>query len=171
MTTADRRYPLKLANEDSPWLYWSDFQVAPNFELLCNIFDIERKVATATIPASSQVIVIEEQSLRKSMAILNRMTGTSITNTRNTEILEHLIREVKDESSLHFAVTIVKDLNTQLVFSESDVSDASIDITPKLNQLNATREQVLTHTLSLFLYLYYFYILSNVKNKEKMNNY
>ncbi|ETO11467.1 viral A-type inclusion protein, partial [Reticulomyxa filosa] len=61
--------------------------------------------------------------LRKSVAILNRMTGTSIANTRNIEILEHLIREAKDESSLHFAVTIVKDLNTQLVFSESDVSD------------------------------------------------
>ncbi|ETO32729.1 hypothetical protein RFI_04387, partial [Reticulomyxa filosa] len=135
-------FRIRMIDNNSPWLYWSDFQVAPNFELLCNIFDIERKVATATIPASSQVIVIEEQSLRKSMAILNRMTGTSITNTRNTEILEHLIREVKDESSLHFAVTIVKDLNTQLAPFESDISDASIDITSKLDQLDATREQV-----------------------------
>ncbi|ETO11218.1 hypothetical protein RFI_26159, partial [Reticulomyxa filosa] len=111
---ADRRYPLKLAKEDIPWLYWSDFQVAPNFELLCSIFDQERKIATATISASSQVIVVEEQSLQSKSKRKNVTTlsydGNIDTNTKNIEIFKHLIDEVKDESSFCFTVTIAKDL-------------------------------------------------------------
>ncbi|ETN97282.1 hypothetical protein RFI_40249, partial [Reticulomyxa filosa] len=88
---ADRRYPLKLAKENIPWLYWSDFQVAPNFELLCSIFDQERKITTATISASSQVIVVEEQSLQSKPKQKNMTTLTS--NTKDIEIFGHLIDE------------------------------------------------------------------------------
>ncbi|ETO10550.1 hypothetical protein RFI_26827, partial [Reticulomyxa filosa] len=134
---SNKRYPLKLVKENIPWLYWSDFQVASNFQLSCSIFDIERKVATATISASSQVIVVEEQSLRKSVAAF----GHTMSSNENVEIFRHLIREVKDESSFCFAMTIVKDLKEQLILSEFDISDASTDITSKLDQLDATHEQ------------------------------
>ncbi|ETO00596.1 hypothetical protein RFI_36844, partial [Reticulomyxa filosa] len=134
---ADRRYPLKLVKEDIPWLYWSDFQVAPNFQLSCSIFDQEGEVTTATISASAQVIIVEEQSLRKSVAAFEH----TMSSNENVEIFRHLIREVKDESSFCFAMTIVKDLKEQLILSEFDISDASTDITSKLDQLDATHEQ------------------------------
>ncbi|ETO04331.1 viral A-type inclusion protein [Reticulomyxa filosa] len=138
----DKRYPLQLAKEGILWLYWSDFRVTSNSQLLCSIFNQERKIATATISASSQVVVVEEQSLqskskRKSAAILSYVMGTLTSNTKNIEVFEHLIREIKDEPSFCFAVAIVKDLKMQLAPSESDISDASADITPNLDQLDA----------------------------------
>ncbi|ETO24617.1 hypothetical protein RFI_12543 [Reticulomyxa filosa] len=143
----DKRYPLKLAKEDIPWLYWSDFQVAPNFQLLCSIFDIERKVAIATIPASGQIIIVEEQSLRSKsnqtrVAILGHMTGTSTTNIKHVEIFRHLIREIEDETSFCFAVNLVKELKAQIGPSQSDISDASTDIISKLDKFDATLKQV-----------------------------
>ncbi|ETO02010.1 hypothetical protein RFI_35429, partial [Reticulomyxa filosa] len=142
----NKQYPLKLVRENIPWLYWSDFEVAPKFEILCSISNQKRKVATATISASSQVIVVEEKSLRsksnqKRVAVSGNMTRTSATNIKHVEIFGHLFREIEDESSFCIAVTIVKDLKKQLSPSESDIKAASIDIIPKLNQLDVTPEQ------------------------------
>ncbi|ETO18533.1 hypothetical protein RFI_18731, partial [Reticulomyxa filosa] len=75
--------------------------------------------------------------------------------TKSKEILGHLIREISDESSFCFAVDIAKDLKAKLG-SKSDINNMFTDITPKLDQFDATREQVLQ-----------MYIFDNVKKKQK----
>ncbi|ETO24777.1 hypothetical protein RFI_12381, partial [Reticulomyxa filosa] len=129
-------------------------------QLLCNIFNRGRKVATATIPASAQVIVVERsKSNQTRVAVLSHIMGTSTTNIKHVEIFRHLIHEIKDESSFCFAVTIVKDLKVRLTPSESDIKAASIDITPKLDQLDAICEQVLTCILFFLCCEFFFFFL------------
>ncbi|ETO00904.1 hypothetical protein RFI_36536, partial [Reticulomyxa filosa] len=128
---ADQRYPLKLVNKDTPWLYWRDFYVASNSDLSFNIFDQVKQTTNATVPASSQAIIVEEQSVQLE------------SNEKSARILKHLACGIEDEPSFCFALTVFNNLKTQLRLSKSqDIENVLNDNTPNLDQSNASSKQV-----------------------------
>ncbi|ETO01754.1 hypothetical protein RFI_35689 [Reticulomyxa filosa] len=123
---ADGRYKLELVHENTPWLYWADFNIASNSNLSFNIFDQTKQTATATVSASSQAIIVEEQHSQSEF------------NEKCAKILEHLVREIENEQSFCFALTVFNDLKVQLRSSElQDIKSVLKDITPNLGQSNA----------------------------------
>ncbi|ETO31824.1 hypothetical protein RFI_05293, partial [Reticulomyxa filosa] len=124
-----RRYPLEQVKEDIPWLRWADFQVASDCNLSCVIIRQQKNTEEIPISSTSRAILVEEHSL---------MWPKS--KTKEKEILEHLIREINDESFFCFAVDIVKDLKPKLG-SKSDIKQIFTDITPKLDQFDVTLKQ------------------------------
>ncbi|ETO32339.1 hypothetical protein RFI_04778, partial [Reticulomyxa filosa] len=129
---ANRKYELKLY-ENIPWLYWADFNVVSNSNLSFDIFDQTNPtvIATATVPESSQVIFVDEQSSQPA------------SNELHVQILKYLVCGIENESSLRFALTVFNDLKTQLHQSKSqDIENVLNDNTPNLDQSNASSKQV-----------------------------
>ncbi|ETN98549.1 hypothetical protein RFI_38944 [Reticulomyxa filosa] len=139
----NRRHKLKLVHENTPWLYWTDFNVASNSKLSFNIFDRTKQTATETVSAFSHAIIVEEQPAKFRAS------------EKSERILEHLVCEIENEQSLCFALAVFNHLKTQLYPSTpEDIKRILADNTPSLDQSNVSSKQVCT----LFYFILFFYL-------------